>query len=284
MGALFSCFNSYCINYKLFAEDKSKRKLLSIEEQPELLIQPLNAVSIMSSHNSYVRTLQYMGAASTDGLRIALNKGARFLELDVFREKNDATKLFIAHGEEETPNDLLATTKLPLKDALDYIAKNAFVNTTDPLFLALELNMHSDARSCDALADELKFFFGSRLYNGKIFEYTPLIDLIGKVVLFSGNGTGGTKLDNLIHIKWNASFAFQNIPSSQPIESKIDRCVRVYPDGYTQGLLSLNYDPIPFLKAGVNYAAMNLCTNDSHTQAYEEWFGDSSFKLRSRNN
>ena len=111
------------------------------------------------------------------------------------------------------------------------------------------------------------------------------MNLVGKIVLFSGTGIGSSKLEKLIHVKWNS--IFKNLPSSQPIQfpntnnEKFSGCVRIYPDSYSQGLMSLNYDPIPFLHAGASFVSLNISTDDQHFREYENIFATSSFILKS---
>jgi hypothetical protein len=250
--------------------------LTPIEQQPELLDLSLCAVSIMTSHNSYIRTFQHGTRATTDGIQMALNCGARCLELDVYREPARPATLFVAHGQEGTPRDLITTTKLPLRSALEFIAQHAFEHTSDPLFLALELNVHSDPVACNTLAEELERSFGARLYRGPLTPATPLRELVGKVVLMSGGGSGSCeRLNTLIHIRWNP--LFENRSSANQIPARYDGCPRIYPAGDVRGAFSLNFDPRPYLDAGATFVAMNLCTDDVHTRAYQNRFSRSSF-------
>lgn len=252
--------------------------LTPLEQQPELLDLSLNAVSIMSSHNSYIRTFQNGARSTTDGIQVALNCGARCLELDIYREPQQPIALFVAHGREgeEGSRDLITTTKLPLRSAFAFLAQHAFEHTTDPLFLALELNMHSDPVSCATLVDELERGFGARLYRGILTPATKLRELVGKVVLMSGGGSGAcAPLEALLHIRWSPSF--ENRSSANPIPTRYEGCPRIYPAGDVRGAFSLNFDPRPYLDAGATFVAMNLCTDDVHARVYQDRFSRSSF-------
>lgn len=231
----------------------------------------------MSSHNSYVRTLQHMSTSTVDGLRTALDRGARCLELDVYRDETHPDQVFVAHGKEELPCDIITTTKLPFEDAIAFIATHAFATTSDPLFLALELNVHNDIQACASILRLIEKHLNPVLYTGVVTPNTPLRDLVGKVVLMCGGGAVGA-LRERIHIHWNAQF--RNEPSTLvvPTSSRItDDCVRIYPAGDFKGALSLNYDPVRFLQAGATFVALNVCTNDAHMKAYAAYFSKSSF-------
>ena len=275
MGACFSCVDACLARTPIFLPTGPYTQT-PITEQPDILDLPLRSVNVMSSHNSYLRTLQHMSSSTVEGMRIALNRGARCLELDVYRDETQPERVFVAHGKEELPRDIITTTKLPFEDAIAFIAAHAFTTTSDPLFVALELNVHRDVRACDAILRTLDAHLKPVLYTGRVTPDTPLRDLVGKVVLMCGGGTAGA-LHERIHIHWSAQF--RNEPSTLAIPSAriTEDCVRVYPAGDFKGALSLNFDAIPFLRAGATFVALNVCTNDAHMTAYATYFSESSF-------
>jgi hypothetical protein len=257
------------------AEKTSPRKktLIPIADQSHLLDLSLCEVSVMSSHNSYIRTLQHFGESSTDAIQIALNRGARMLELDVYRDREG---VFVAHGKEGTPNDIITTTRLELGVALEFISRKAFANTNDPLFIALELLVHNEEPACNQIADLLTLHLGSRLYTGKLTGETKLRELVGKVVLFSGGGSVG-RLASMIHTQW--SDIFQNVSSDTAPDLLRGKgtCIRVYPAGNLLGALSANFNPVNYLLHGATFVALNVCMTDEHMATYISWFAQSSF-------
>lgn len=275
MGCFFSCVNDVAVAVApVYKDVRYRRPLKSLAEQPDLLDLPLSAVSVMASHNIYIQTLQHMSESTVDGIRIALNLGCRCLELDVYR---DGSEVFVAHGKEELPNDIITTTHLPIADALQYIGKNAWTHTSDPLFLTLELNVHGEAEASNILARELLAAFGSRLYTGPLDGSVRLRDLLGRIILICGGGVGGSLLPLLMNISWNS--VFQNIPSVVDPTSLngSGTVIRIYPAGDFRGTLSLNFDPIPFLKAGATFCALNVCCDDDAMRAVLDWYATSSF-------
>jgi hypothetical protein len=279
MGLCFSCVDKSLVavvpQFSAPAAEKRKKGLIPLEDQPHLLDLSLCEVSVMSSHNSYIRTLQHLGSSSTDALQIALDCGARMLELDVYRDRRD-NSVFVAHGKEETPNDIITTTKLHLGSALDFINRKAFERTNDPLFLALELLVHNEELACNQIAELLTIHLGSRLYTGVLTGKTKMRDLIGKVVLFSGGGAVG-RLASMIHTQW--SEVFQNVSSeiSPELLHGEGTCIRVYPAGNVMGAISLNFDPVPYLLHGATFVALNVCMADENMAFYTSWFAHSSF-------
>jgi hypothetical protein len=230
----------------------------------------------MSSHNSYIHTLQIGSVSSTKGLEIALAKGARCLELDLFREEANPAIVFVAHGQEKTP-DLLVTTKMPLAEAFEYIANNAFIKTSDPLFIALEINCHKSEAACNSIAYLIEQYFGNRLYKEKLDPGVQLRNLIGKVIFIHGGGAVGDRLNGLVNGEWGA--ALQNAPCTiDPSQLAFgSSVVRIYPVGLESDVLSSNYDPLPMLEKGATFVAMNVCTQDYQLQVYENHFKSSSF-------
>lgn len=259
-----------------YAETAVPSRRVPLEHQPVLLDLPLRAVSVYASHNSYLHTLQVASSATTVALDIVLKQGVRCIELDVFRDWTCPSRVFVAHGQEKLPYDILATTQLSFDIACESIAERAFAETSDPLFLALEINVHRDVAACDAIAATLRRCFGERLYASALTPETPLRALVGRVVVMTGGGTAGTALPGLVNAEWGADF--QN--ASGLSELAVGRAVtRLYPVGDTvAGLLSLNTDPRPALAAGVTFVALNTCTLDEHSAAAAAFFADSSFR------
>lgn len=278
MGTCFSCIDDKLVKIVPQFDNKHSHPspLHPLSSMPHLLDLKLCQVSVMSSHNSYIRTLQHLGESSIEALQIVLDRGARCLELDVYRD-NDG--VFVAHGKENTPEDIITTTKLRLDSALRYLSEHAFERNDDPLFLALELLVHNEETACNQIADLLERYFGDRLYKharGDDIANVSLRDLLGKVVLFCGGGAKG-RLETLIHTHWSETF--QNISSKTDPKTLrgTDTCIRVYPEGNLAGALSLNFNPVSYLVGGATFVALNMCMNDAHMEMYMKWFTQSSF-------
>jgi len=258
---------------------------LSISKNKELLETKLSDISIMTSHNSYIQTTQNFSIASIDAIDIVLKSGARFIELDIFRDLFSGD-LFVAHGKELILIDIIVTTRLDLEDVFKFLEKNAFKNTDDPLFISFEFNIHNDKIACNKIINLIEKYFKSRLYRSKISGETLMCDLIDKIILFSGKKNLG-KLSNLINIMWNDENDKNNIfynKSSDINPLHINhKNTRVYSAVNLYSIISGNYDPIPFLKNGVSFVAMNMCMNDNNLKKYIKWYGDYSFKKKQIN-
>jgi hypothetical protein len=282
MGTCFSCIDKTLVQtvpqFTPIEITQRKSAIIPLQDQPHLLDLTLCEVSVMTSHNSYIRTLQHLGESSISALQTVLDFGARCIELDIYRDKRTGG-VFVAHGKEEVPDDIITTTKLDLSVALDYLSIKAFERTEDPLFIALELLVHNEQAACDRIADLLTTYFGARLFRGTLTGGTRLRDLVGKVVLLSGGGAAAPgRLSSMIHTQW--SDIFQNVSSEtapETLRGGVGTCIRVYPAGTLAGALSLNFNPVPYLYNGATFVALNMCTRDEHMTMYTTWFANSSF-------
>lgn len=222
-----------------------------------LLDLTLKQVSVPSSHNSYISGFQHLSFASCSAIQDLLEKGIRCIELDVFGDNDNIP--IVAHGiiinpSGNKPRNLLTTTHINFEEALHTIA--AF-ETQDPLFICLELNTRDNLQVHDNMVDLINALFAPRLIRGSVVNL-PLRDLMGKVILMSGNGANGA-LTEMINIKWGTDDTY-NWSSSTPLSEipKVGTMIgRIYPQGDLRGALSLNFDSEPFVKAGVTFVALN---------------------------
>lgn len=276
LGKCFSCIDNTLALLPQFNHSTSNatRQLYQIENIQDISDLTLREVSIMSSHNTYIRTIQHLSKSTVKGIDIALKLGSRCIELDIYRHKN-TNSVYVAHGK-PSDTDIITTTHLALSDAFKYIKENAFKYTSDPLFIALELNIHNEESASDIIADLIQEYFGDIIYNQSVTLDTKIKDLTGKVVFMSGGGSKG-KLSSLIHIQW--SDIFPNLASDVSPLSFDGRntCARIYPVGSFKNALSNNFDSIPFLKSGATFVAMNVARNDIHMKNYIRYFLKSSF-------
>lgn len=266
----------------LYTNKGRRLGIISLQDQPHLLDLKLSEVSIMSSHNSFIRTLQIGGLSSLDALEIALARGSRFLELDIFRNPDDPNEVWVSHGNIINGVDIIETSKLDLNTALEFINSRAFKDTSDPLFLILQLNIDHDVISSNVIADLLEKNFNDKICDFNVTTDTILKSLLNKIVMIYQTGAGSDLLENIMNLKLNEGFI--NKPHTHSISSikkyiSESNIVRIYPDGglFPQGTLGINYDPSDFFNSGVTFIAMNIAVNDVNMKKYEDIFKSSSF-------
>ncbi|CAJ0585134.1 unnamed protein product, partial [Mesorhabditis spiculigera] len=116
--------------------------------------QPLPHYFCNSSHNTYLTASQLKGEATIEGYILALKKGARLLELDVFN--GDQGDPIITHK-----NTFI--TPLSLRHALKSIQRTAFETSPYPVILTIE--NHCSTAQQQVMADLFIEIFGDQLYR-----------------------------------------------------------------------------------------------------------------------
>jgi hypothetical protein len=228
-------------------------------------------VKVASSHNSYLSGTQHLSFASSSSVIEVLQAGARCIELDIFGT-TDGTPV-VGHGINLQERDIMTTTTILLEDVLHDIAN---FQTTDPIFLCLELNTRDNHSINDNIADLLMVTLGPRLiydtlnhiYLKKNISTMPLRTLLGKVVLMCGGGSTGI-LTDMMDIIWGKSYIKNNGDNVSTYNTSSNTSLsniptahtaigRVYPAGNLAGALSLNINMEVFLDSKrVTFVALN---------------------------
>ncbi|KAF4506746.1 hypothetical protein G6O67_006799 [Ophiocordyceps sinensis] len=122
------------------------------EPQEYTLDRPMNEYFISSSHNTYLLGRQVAGQSSVEGYIAALARGCRCVEVDCWDGSDGQPQ--VVHGR-------TLTTAISFQEVMTTINKYAFVKSSFPLWISLEV--HCSPTQQTLMVDIMKEAFGARL-------------------------------------------------------------------------------------------------------------------------
>ncbi|TWU73381.1 Phospholipase C [Metarhizium rileyi] len=125
---------------------------LAEEPQEYTLDRPMNEYFISSSHNTYLLGRQVAGRSSVEGYIRALAQGCRCVEVDCWDGSDGQPQ--VVHGR-------TLTSAISFKEVMTTINKYAFVKSSFPLWISLEV--HCSPSQQALMVDIMKEAFGARL-------------------------------------------------------------------------------------------------------------------------
>jgi len=146
-------------------------------ESSKVLDLPLKEYVIMSSWNSAV---DYDGIVSLEVLEKVVQRGYRFLDMEIYLTENEPHVGFSS----EKSFDTVDSVPVSFLDVCDMLLAKAFFvsNKLDPLLLHLRIKSRN-TDIYDKIANILKMKFNERLYTKQITGETTLEELQNKVVI-----------------------------------------------------------------------------------------------------
>lgn len=147
---LWKIFKKFCIddqtywipeNFNNFLLSKYSNSMYNSAISDSYFNYPLNEYFISSSHNTYLKGRQVAGDSSIEGYIKALQRGCRCVEVDIWDgymeeiDNNDRTsnEPIVSHGR-------TFTSSISLRNVFKTIKKYAFITSSLPLIISLEIN------------------------------------------------------------------------------------------------------------------------------------------------
>ncbi len=135
-------FNKYRTEADMISYDGFVTFLLSYQNLPLTqadndMTKPLNEYFISSSHNTYLTGRQVGDESSIEGYIRALQRGCRCVEIDIWDGPGGMPT--VQHGR-------AFTSKIPFEDVIQTIDKYAFIVSSYPLILSLEIRCSEECQ------------------------------------------------------------------------------------------------------------------------------------------
>lgn len=250
---------------------------------------------VASSYRPYLPCGQRHDYGSVEMAERVLRMGGRYLELDVYnRDFCALTDPVVCTGKQ--PGNWHYTSEINFVDICNMIANIAFSpslsNSTDPLFLSLNLYVGDNTNTLDTMAKLLKDILGAWLLP-ETFQYqktnialTRMEELQGRVIVFASDRCVDSKLGQLINYTWQQPFmrSYSHVDVldfHQPQEvTDYNRrnLTKVYP--IFEGNGTQNYNPRLAWMYGCQFVEMNYGKPDDNMIIYWKKFKRSSFVLK----
>ena len=276
-------------------------KITSLENNDEIMAgnYKLKDFFIASSYKSYLPCTNYLDYSCLDAIKKTLFYGARYIDLDVMNFGFNCTNLVVCAG--RSRGNWNYTTSLDLEKTLQFIAKYAFgsevPNSSDPLFLNINLNTWYNAEAYDICAQLILKYFSHKMlpiqygYQGHSSRENicdaPIKSLFNKVIIMCNNDVKGTAMDEIVNM---GSYEYGNIRNVT--YGEINNCkdikefrefnktymTRVVPS-FT-GRMKKNFNFLLPYYLGCQFICMNYTEPDQWMKAYVNRFSSHSFILK----
>ena len=254
---------------------------------------------VASSSKSYLIGQQTSDYVSKNALTKVIQSGARMIELDIFNETFDEyTEPIVANGIEEG-RFLETYNYITFEECCKTLSECAFSrilisNSSDPLFLYLNLHVNGNLKTLDRVAEIITSYFGGS--NDKLlpmcYSYqkinipqTKLKNLFGKIVILASPGFKNSKLDELVNYSpekyYMRKYSYDEIENAyEPNEiTNFNKRYITIVDA-EDDIASINKSPSLPWSYGCQFVGMNYQSEDMGLFEYLKKFNDYSFSLK----
>jgi len=223
---------------------------------------------------------------TTDAITKVIDGGARIVELHVYEVGKDP----VVGIADEKSKKMLTYNTVPFEACCITIANAAFKQTS-PFILSLVFHTENTLilnKCADMMKNTLRKFMldSSYSYQRKNLALEPVCNLLGKLVIVSGDHHKGTGMDELVNISWSSSLcrrltftqASQTYDHDELINYNRRNITLVVPDLDTVSMENGNAEIC--LSYGCQWVLMNYGSLDNAMEVYMGRFGESSFIVK----
>lgn len=304
----FQFWNSFAEKEEGFGADEDDIKSIRIKTPVSLNSFPVKQNQNMLLKDCVVKSsynTAYTGSKmSLDAITYALIRGYRFIDLEVYLVDNLPV---VGYGKNPATNIITSSNTVPFGQALYNIVTGAFTapspNMNDPVFIHLRIKS-LDNSIYELIAKSIDNNLKARLFVGRVDGYTPISDLMNKIVIVvdkkiapkyadspdCSTGDSNQKcfnLKNYVNMESNSddlrTYKHNMLLDTPPIRPVImdDKTTDItvlkmsYPD--IEGTTTANVNPNASLLQkdyGVNFVMMQLYLVDSTLKEHEQLFDE----------
>jgi len=265
---------------------------------------------ICSAYNAAHTGYQMYDYTSEEMILAVLQCGARYLEFNVFNSEFGEKAFPVASMGWRSGEWKMMVNDTPIEKIFEIIAKNAFKmtdgkegsdNPDDPVFIGLNLNTNSNLDCLNLLGYLFTKYFSNRLLpntysfqNSDDIADIPMVQIMGKVVIFASDGFQGSGLEELVNYCWDnpkkqGKHRMQRLHYSELEKPGFDKNALI--DYNRKGLtiitphiegdfFNTNYNPIPAIETGCQFIGFEFQYIDKNMDYYITRFRKKAFVLK----
>jgi hypothetical protein len=265
---------------------------------------------ICSAYNAAHTGYQMYDYTSDEMVLAVLQCGARYLEFNVFNSEFGEQAFPVASMGWRSGEWKMMMNDIPMEKIFEIIAHNAFKitdgkegcdNPDDPVFIGLNLNTNSNIDCLNLLGYLFTKYFSNRLLpntysfqNSDDIANIPIVQLMGKVIIFASDGFQGSGLEEIVNYCWDnpnkkATHRMQRLHYSELEKNGFDKnsLINYNRTGLTiiiphmEGdFFNTNFNPILAIETGCQFIGFEFQYIDKNMDYYITRFRKKSFVLK----
>jgi len=223
---------------------------------------------------------------SAETITKVIEGGARIVDIPIY----DVNKEPVVGIADSNTKKMLTYNTVPFEACCIAVANNAF-KTTSPFIMSLVFHTDDTVvinKCADIMKNTLRKFMldSSYSYQRKNIALEPICNLLGKLIIVSGEHHKGNGMDELVNLSWSSSLcrrltytqASQTYDHDELIEYNKRNITLVVPDLDTASMANQNAELC--FSYGCQWVLMNYGSLDNAMEIYTGRYADSSFLVK----